>query len=316
MWTSRIFPEFFIGAYGGPTGSNLRRTNWVTDTIKCAVLTDVYVYDPTDALFASVSTAEIVVTGYTAGGFTLTSKSITFTAANLVTNVLNGEASWNSTWVNGTRARQAVLYNSSATEKQLIAHITFFKDSQGEADAQMNLISSGFIGVGPGPEKMAIMFDAIRMHSYDTGGGIRWFGRAIANNAFGGVAGGQMCQWHNGDIKIALLTNAYVPNLATNEFWSDISANECVGGGYGVVSLTGLELNLSGPYLSLELVAANVDFGSLTLGSARWAVVYDNTPSGKPLMFLVDLQADLAPTAQHIIVNWPGGIVGKIRPAW
>lgn len=56
--------------------------NWATDTIKALLTTSVYTPDPVAHQFRSAVTNEVVGTGYTAGGLTLTAKSAVRTAAN------------------------------------------------------------------------------------------------------------------------------------------------------------------------------------------------------------------------------------------
>jgi hypothetical protein len=67
--------------------------NFTTDTIKAMLLTSSYTPNFDTHQYKDVSiTNEIVGTGYTAGGVTLGSKSVTYTAAN----------SWGTVWAVGT----------------------------------------------------------------------------------------------------------------------------------------------------------------------------------------------------------------------
>jgi hypothetical protein len=67
--------------------------NLLGDTIKCALLSSGYTPNLTgDVEFSDIRSHEISGAGYTAGGVTLTSKSLTLTAAN----------SWGHTWAGTT----------------------------------------------------------------------------------------------------------------------------------------------------------------------------------------------------------------------
>lgn len=67
------------------------KINWLTGTIKCALLSAVP--NPTTAVhWSDVSANEVTGTGYTAGGATVTSPTLTYTAAN----------SWATAWAAST----------------------------------------------------------------------------------------------------------------------------------------------------------------------------------------------------------------------
>ena len=99
---------------GSSTASSARVVDFDTDTIKIALVTSSYVPSATGhAAFNSVSAFEVSGTGYTAGGITLTtltltesSGTVTFDAADIS---IAQSASGFST------ARYAVLYKSTGT---------------------------------------------------------------------------------------------------------------------------------------------------------------------------------------------------------
>lgn len=94
------------------------------DTIKVALLTSSHSFDPDHDTWSQVSTNEISGTGYTAGGATLSTKSVT-------EDDTNDLAKWDAdpvTWSTATiTARHAVIYDTTATNN-LIASIDFGSD--------------------------------------------------------------------------------------------------------------------------------------------------------------------------------------------
>jgi hypothetical protein len=98
-----------------------------TDVIKVMLCTSAYVPDQDAHVYKDVSvTSEVTGTGYTAGGATLASKTIAYTAA---TNIIALDAA-DVTWAASTiTARYAVIYDDSpATSKPLLAYVDFGAD--------------------------------------------------------------------------------------------------------------------------------------------------------------------------------------------
>lgn len=62
---------------------------------------------------------------------------------------------------------------------------------------------------------------------------MQWYLNALSN-AFGSEVGGGApnIDWLSDDIRMALLTSAYTPNLAAHDFFDDVVANEISGTGY------------------------------------------------------------------------------------
>ena len=95
-----------------------------TDTFKIMLTTSTYVPNQDTHVFRSDVTDEVVGTGYTAGGATLTGVSVTYDAASNQMRV-----SWTDpTWPTSTiTARTAVIYKSrggAATADELLAYVT------------------------------------------------------------------------------------------------------------------------------------------------------------------------------------------------
>jgi hypothetical protein len=120
---SKLYGNFLLKALN-------KEVDWDSDTIKVALLTSSYTPDQ-DAhdYFNDVSSAEVTgATGYTAGGATLASKTITYDSG---TNVLVLDAA-DTTWASSTiTARYAVVYDASggnAASNALIGYVDFGSD--------------------------------------------------------------------------------------------------------------------------------------------------------------------------------------------
>ena len=99
-----------------------------SDTIKCMLCTSTYTPDQDTHRYKSSVTNEVSGTGYTAGGNTLTSLAVTYTAG---TNTLMFDAADTSWAASSITARYAVIYDSTpATDatRPLIAYIDFGAD--------------------------------------------------------------------------------------------------------------------------------------------------------------------------------------------
>lgn len=104
-----------------------KEINWSSDTIKVMLCTSTYVPDQDNHIYKDISvTNEVTGTGYTAGGVTLASKTITYTGA---TNIIALDAA-DVTWASSTiTARYAVIYDDSpASNKPLLGYVDFGAD--------------------------------------------------------------------------------------------------------------------------------------------------------------------------------------------
>lgn len=118
---SKLYGSFLVKALN-------KEVDYDTDTIKVALLTSSYTPDQ-DAhdYLNDVSTYEVSGTGYTAGGNTLASKTVTYDSAN---NVIVLDAA-DTTWASSTiTARYAVVYDSTGTASTsaLIGYVDFGSD--------------------------------------------------------------------------------------------------------------------------------------------------------------------------------------------
>jgi len=87
--------------------------NWVSDTIKTSLHLVAYVPNQDTDEFFSAATNELTATGgYTAGGVTLGSKSLTYDSPTNEARLIAGNASWASATFT---CRIAVVYKSTGT---------------------------------------------------------------------------------------------------------------------------------------------------------------------------------------------------------
>ncbi len=120
--------------------------------------------------------------------------------------------------------------------------------------------------------------------------------------------------FNSDDIKVALLSSTYTPNIDTQEFFSSISANELsTGGGYtaGGQSLSGKTVTADntddeGVFDANDLVWTADASGFV----CRYAVMYKNTgtPSTSPLIAYWDFGSDQNPvsTTFTLVMNAEG----------
>jgi hypothetical protein len=116
--------------YGSFLGKALNKEiDWDTDTIKVALLSSSYTpnQDSHD-YYDDVSGSEVTGTGYTAGGATLASKTLTYDGASNVTVLDAADVTWAASSIT---ARYAVVYDDSgatAGQKALLGYVDFGSD--------------------------------------------------------------------------------------------------------------------------------------------------------------------------------------------
>jgi len=106
-----------------------KEVDWDSDTIKVALVGSGYTpnQDSHD-YWDDVSSNEVTGTGYTAGGATLASKTITYDGASNVVILDAADVVWSSSTIT---ARYAVVYDDSgatAGQKVLIGYVDFGSD--------------------------------------------------------------------------------------------------------------------------------------------------------------------------------------------
>jgi hypothetical protein len=116
-----------------------------------------------------------------------------------------------------------------------------------------------------------------------------------ANLTGGTAGGGTPIDWLTDTIKVALVTNAYTPNVAADDFWNDVSGSELASGnGYttGGNALASKTTAVTGGNADYDCADPSWTFTATK--TFRYAVFYKDTgtASTSPLMSYVDFGAD------------------------
>lgn len=113
-------------AFGSTQATGTPSFDWLSDTIKVALLNSSYSpSQDTHKFFSEVDSREVSGTGYTAGGATLSNKTMDYTAGTNVVAFKNGAA---TTWpTSAITARYAVIYKSgsNAATSPLLGYVDF-----------------------------------------------------------------------------------------------------------------------------------------------------------------------------------------------
>ncbi|WDS61313.1 hypothetical protein SEA_MINIFLAYER_6 [Satellite phage MiniFlayer] len=109
-------------------------------------------------------------------------------------------------------------------------------------------------------------------------------------------------------IKVALLTSSYTPAQTTHDYYDDVVANEVSGTGYtaGGQALASKTVTQDTANKVTIFDAADVTWASSTI-TARYAVIYDDTPSTnatKPLLGYVDFGSDQSSSNGNFTLTW------------
>lgn len=117
---SKLYGNFLVKALN-------KEVDWDTDTIKVALCTSSYTPNQDTHDYFNDVTNEVTGTGYTAGGNTLASKTITYDDANNVIILDAADTTWGSSTIT---ARYAVVYASTGTASTspLIGYVDFGSD--------------------------------------------------------------------------------------------------------------------------------------------------------------------------------------------
>ena len=116
--------------YGNFLAKSLNKEiDWDSDTIKVALLSSSYTPNQdTHDYYDDVVANEVSGTGYTTGGNTLSSKTITYDGTNNVIVLDAADVTWSSSTIT---ARYAVVYDDSGASnaaKALIGYVDFGSD--------------------------------------------------------------------------------------------------------------------------------------------------------------------------------------------
>ena len=96
--------------------------DWEADTIKVALTTSSYTPNKAHNTFSQI-TNEVSGTGYTAGGATLGSATVTEDDTNDLVKLDGADVTWTTSTI--TNARYAIVYDSTLANDDLIACIDF-----------------------------------------------------------------------------------------------------------------------------------------------------------------------------------------------
>ena len=134
------------GLYGITFLNMLNNTHDVdldTDTLKIMLVTDLYTPDFGTHDFKADVTNEVVGTGYTAGGETLTSLSLTQSGGTITFDA--ADVTWSSSTIT---ARAAVIYDDTIASDPLICYIDFGSDqSSSSGDFVLSFNASGIFTI-------------------------------------------------------------------------------------------------------------------------------------------------------------------------
>jgi len=109
-------------------------------------------------------------------------------------------------------------------------------------------------------------------------------------------------------IKVALETNTWVPNIDTDQFWSDISANEVTGTNWaaGGIALGSKTVTQDDTNDKMVFDAADLDEANVTVANARYYVIYQDTgtPTTSVLIGYESFGADQSVTGAQFKITW------------
>lgn len=142
-----------VAAYGLAQQSLVNgEIDFDTDTIKVALCTSTYTPNQDTHDYFNDVTNEVTGTGYTAGGQTLTGKSVTYTSGTNTLTLDCADPSWTSSTIT---ARYAVFYKSTGTASTspLICYWNFGADAvSSSATFTLQINASGLLTLSTGAE--------------------------------------------------------------------------------------------------------------------------------------------------------------------
>jgi hypothetical protein len=123
----------------------------------------------------------------------------------------------------------------------------------------------------------------------------------------GDTSAGAQINLGSNTFKVALLTSSYTPARDTDQYWSDISANEASGTGYtaGGQALSGVAWTKDATNHRSVLTATNPSWSSTTI-TFRYAVVYKSTgtASTSPLVSYADFGSNQSATNGTVTIQY------------
>jgi hypothetical protein len=137
-----------------------------------------------------------------------------------------------------------------------------------------------------------------------------WYGQALMKSL------NKEVNWSSDTIRVALLNNTYTPNQDSHQYFSDVNTYEVTGTGYtaGGTTLTTKTMTYDSATNVIKLDADDTSWANSTI-TARYAVIYDDTPSTastKPLLGYVDFGADQTSNNAPFTIAWDANGIFKI----
>lgn len=127
-----------------------KEVDWDTDTINVMLCTSSYTPDQDAHIYKSSVTNEVTGTGYTAGGATLTGKTITYAGATNTITLDASDVTWSSSSIT---ARYAVIYDATGTgaTSALLGYVDFGEDQTSlEGDFTITWDATGIFAITAG----------------------------------------------------------------------------------------------------------------------------------------------------------------------
>ena len=108
-------------------------------------------------------------------------------------------------------------------------------------------------------------------------------------------------------LNVALVGSGYTPNQATDQYWSNVAANEVSGTGYtaGGQALTGQSVTADTVNHRGKFTANNVTWSNATV-TAVGAVIYKNTGTANtsPIVGYIDFGGVKSSSAVSFTIQW------------
>jgi hypothetical protein len=123
MSTLQLYGKLGANMFGGETDGEAKQMDLLSDTLKMSLHTSSYTPNiDTDEVFADATNELSTASGYTAGGATLGTKSISYNATGNVTTFTAADIAWTAS--GGTLTfRYAVLWDDTIATDPLIGYI-------------------------------------------------------------------------------------------------------------------------------------------------------------------------------------------------
>jgi hypothetical protein len=123
MATLAFFGKIGCNIFGGETGAESEKVDWISDTTKVSLHTSSASFAvDTDEVFADVANEVGSGNGYTSGGYTILSPTVTYTASGNITVLDCADPTWTASSA-GFAASDAIV--TDTTSDNLIGWLAF-----------------------------------------------------------------------------------------------------------------------------------------------------------------------------------------------